>query len=117
MTKDEQHRIDLMMPLGCVACAYLDIVNVGSDLHHILQGNVRLGHWYTIFLCPGHHRGAWSPEQIELIEPHLRVAISDGRRAFARAYCTERQMWETVQVRLKLSTAWVVSKLVPRRVA
>jgi len=114
-TKAEQERIDRMKRLGCPACAFLEIVNVGCDLHHILIGGVRAGHWYSIFLCPGHHRGAWSPEQLELIEPHQRVAISDGRKAFTRVYPSEREMWETVQRRLNLSTAWPLSKILSRR--
>ena len=117
MTKDEQERIDRMKPLGCPACAFLEIVNVACDLHHILIGGQQAGDWYTLFLCPGHHHGAWSDEQLELIEPHQRVAISDGRKVFTRVYCSEREMWETVQQRLKLPITWPLSKLVPRRIA
>lgn len=113
-TKAEQSRIDRMKPLGCVACAYLDIPHVASDLHHILIGGLRAGHWYTIFLCPGHHRGAWSEEQIELIPPEKRVAISDGRKLFYPVYGSERELWERVQLRLKLPLAWPLSKIVPR---
>jgi len=117
MTKAEQERIDRMQRLGCPACAFLEIPNVACDLHHILIGGERAGDWYTLFLCPGHHRGAWSAEQLELIEPQQRVAISDGRKAFTRVYCSEREMWETVQHRLGLSIAWPLSKIIPRVMA
>ena len=117
MTKAEQERVDRMAKLGCPACAFLRIVNVACDLHHILIGGERAGDWYTLFLCPGHHRGAWSAEQRELIEPKKRVAISDGRKAFTRIYPTEREMWETIQARLKLPAHWPLSKIVPRIVA
>jgi hypothetical protein len=113
-TKAEQERIDRMKLLGCPACAFLEIVNVACDLHHILIGGIRAGHWYTIFLCPGHHRGAWGSEQLELIEPYQRVAISDGRKAFTRIYPSEREMWEMVQARLKLPAHWPISKITPR---
>jgi hypothetical protein len=117
MTKLESIRITRMMRLGCVACAYLEIPHVAHENHHILSGNIRMGDWYTLPLCRGHHQGDWSPEQKELIEPHQRVAISDGRKAFTRIYPSEREMWETVQRRLKLTAAWPLSKLVPRSVA
>lgn len=106
-----------MQSLGCVACAYLDIPNVASDLHHILDGGFRMGHWYTIFLCPGHHRGAWTPEQIEVIPAEKRIAISDGRPLFYAVYGSERELWERVQLRLKLPILWPVSKIVARVVA
>lgn len=117
MTKAEQKRIDRMRPLGCVACAYLDIVNVGTDVHHILDGGIRMGHGYTILLCPGHHRGVWTPEQIEIIPVEKRIAISDGRPLFYAVYGSERELWQMVQLRLKLPILWPMSKILPRSVA
>jgi len=113
-TKYEAQRITAMMKLGCVCCAQLDIPNVSVDIHHIIEGNRRLGHWYSLPLCPGHHRGVWSPEQVELIPPDLRTAISDGSKCFAKHYGTERQLWLKVQRRLKLPTVWPSSKILPR---
>jgi Recombination enhancement, RecA-dependent nuclease len=114
-TKKEQYRIDRMLALGCVACAYLNIVNLGTDIHHLLDGHVRMGWTYTICLCPGHHRSTWSPEQVILIPKHLRVSIADGRKAFTAVYPTERDLWITVQRRLHLPQTWPVSKILPRR--
>jgi Recombination enhancement, RecA-dependent nuclease len=117
-TRYEQERIDAMRRLGCVACAHLGLTNINYlELHHLLSGGVRMGHWYSIFLCRGHHQGDWSSDQVELIPIHQRVAISDGRKAFIEAYPSERMLWERVQERLKLSKAWPVSKIVPRQVA
>ena len=40
---------------GCVAC-HIDGNGFREPcVHHILQGGVRLGHLYTLPLCPGHH--------------------------------------------------------------
>lgn len=115
MTKLEQQRIERMMRLGCVACAYLDIVNSACDCHHILHGNIQMGEWYTLPLCPGHHRGVWVDEQIQLIPRLQRVALSDGRKAFTEVYPPERDLWVTVQRRLHLSQEWPASKIVPLR--
>jgi Recombination enhancement, RecA-dependent nuclease len=117
-TKYERERMEAMMKLGCAACAYLFALPVvAQECHHILSGGRRMGHWYTIPLCRGHHQGDWSPEQIELIEPRMLVAISDGRKAFVAAYPSERELWELVQVRLRLPRVWPVSKILPRNVA
>lgn len=116
MTKVESMRITRMMQLGCMACAHLGLPVPAQECHHLLYGNIRMGHLYTIPLCMGHHRGAWSSEQLEAIEPHKRVAISDGRKAFTAIYPAERVLWATVQQRLKLRVVWPESKLVARRV-
>jgi len=43
--------------IGCVACQKIGVFNPQADVHHLLSGNRRRGHLYTIPLCPWHHRG------------------------------------------------------------
>lgn len=114
-TKYESQRITAMMRLGCVCCAQLGIWNPAVEVHHIVEGNRRLGHWYSLPLCVAHHRGIWSSELVELIPPDLRVAISDGSKMFEKQYGTERDLWMKVQARLKLPAVWPTSKILPRR--
>lgn len=102
MTKLEEFRIQQMVRLGCCACAYLHIPFVDVEVHHILSGGRRMGDWFTIPLCPGHHRGLWTPEQRLLLTVKQRVSISSGRKAFTRIYPTERELWELTQGRLRL---------------
>lgn len=118
-TRYEAERMDAMMRLGCVCCAMLfSLPVVAQECHHILSGGRRMGHYFTLPLCRGHHQGDWSPEQIELIPAKKRVAISDGRKAFNAVYNSERKLWEVVQDRLRLPKVWPVSsKVLPRRVA
>jgi len=113
-TKYEQNRIDAMLKLGCVVSAQLGFWTV-AEVHHIVDGNRRLGHWYTLPVSPGFHRGVWSPEQIELIPPDLRIAISDGSKLFEKHYGTQRELWMKIQARLKLPAIWPSSKILPRR--
>jgi hypothetical protein len=114
-TKYEQQRFEAMLDLGCVCCAQLGIWNTAVDIQHIVEGDRRLGHWYTIPVCPGHHRGVWTSDQVEAIPPDLRIAISDGSKMFYKHYGTERQLWMKVQARLKLPAVWPSSKILPRR--
>jgi hypothetical protein len=113
-TKYEQKRIEAMLRLGCVVSAQLGLWSV-AEVHHIVEGNRRLGHWYTLPLSPGFHRGVWSPEQIEVIPPDLRTAISSGSKLFEKHYGTERELWMKVQARLKLPAVWPITKILPRR--
>lgn len=113
-TKYEQQRIQSMLELGCVCCAQLGIWNIAVECHHIVEGN-RLGHWYTLPVCPGHHRKVWTSDQVEVIPPDLRIAISDGSKLFEKHYGTERELWMKVQARLKLPAIWPSSKVLPRR--
>lgn len=119
MTRFEELRVQQMMRLGCAACAYIEIPMPAQECHHLLYGNRRMGDWFTIPLCRGHHQGDWSPEQREVLgqrsireRKNYLVAISDGRKAFTTIYPTERELWELVQGRLGL--LWPVPKLVPR---
>jgi hypothetical protein len=110
MKKMEAERITRMMRLGCCACAHLQLPVPAQECHHILHGNKRLGHWYTIPLCRGHHQGDWRELSLVLLDKE-RVAISDGRKAFTAVYPSERELWERVQRRLKLPTSWPQSKI------
>jgi hypothetical protein len=116
MTKTESNRITRMMRLGCVACAYSGVTHIAQECHHILDGNRRMGHAFTLPLCRGHHQGDWSAEQREILGDRC-VSISDGRKAFTAVYPTEQKLWERVQTRLKLPKLWPVSKILPRKTA
>jgi hypothetical protein len=113
MTKAEAARIDRMLRLGCAACAELHLWNT-AEVHHILEGNRRLGHWYTLPLCSGHHRNVYLPEQFEAIPAEKRVSIAHGRKEFVRQFPDERTLWLKVQKALKLSAAWPESKIARR---
>jgi hypothetical protein len=117
MTRSEQRRVDLMRYLGCAACASCGWLNLNElELHHLIEGNRRLGDSYTIFLCRGHHQGVWDSVTIRALIPKYRVAISDGRKRFNTVFVSERSLWERVQVTINDPTLWPSSKLVPRRV-
>lgn len=117
-TKAESDRITRMKTFGCLPCAsagYLWGPQSRLEVHHILRGNKRLGHWWTIILCRGHHRGRWSAEQLSI--PTLKcVAISDGRKAFAAAHGTEMELWTKTQHLLNLDDSPPTTKILPRRI-
>lgn len=123
-TRYEAERIEAMMKLGCVACAVLGIPYAEAQCHHILDGGTRMGHWFSIPVCAGHHKGEFTALQRRLlleiaeergIKENPLGAIHTGRKAFAKVYGTEKQLWTRVQERLRLPAVWPSSKILPRR--
>src|SRR5690606_28348005 len=91
-----------------------------AECHHIVEGNRRLGHWFTLPLCPGHHRGAWRPHQRQHYAElglSLPPSISSGSKRFERHYGSEKELFMRVQARLELPLNWPTSKIYPRRCA
>lgn len=105
-----------MRPMGCCACLAIGIHNTRElELHHLLSGGHRISHFHTMFLCRGHHQGYWSSRQLLRLTPNQRISISSGRKAFAKMYGCEREMWEQLQARLGMECPWPSSKIIPRR--
>lgn len=49
--------MDGLVEIGCVACWIEIRDHVACEVHHVLEGGKRMGHRYTVGLCPWHHRG------------------------------------------------------------
>ena len=99
-TKRETERISLFRKVGCIACrSTLGLFNDQYDVHHIISGNRRRGHWYTIPLCPQHHRnilgrdGEWT-------------SIAHGSKAFEEVHGSEESLWKKTQYLLGLNPKW-----------
>jgi len=109
-TKRERARITRILALTCVYCALSgDFRKRDVENHHIVRGNKRLGHWYTLQVCVGHHRGQWTDQAI-------RVGIASGRHALKEAYgYDELELWQRQQIVLGLDDALPPTKIVPRR--
>lgn len=117
MKKADKARIERMLTLGCCACATLGIPNFHQiEVHHILRGNKRLGDWFTLPLCKGHHQGYFTETQKIRLHDDERVSIGTGRKPFNEKFGTERELWEKIQFVLDLSRDWPGSKVVSRRV-
>ncbi|MDB6101204.1 MAG: Recombination enhancement, RecA-dependent nuclease [Gammaproteobacteria bacterium] len=111
-TMAEAARNTRIMALSCVVCALKgDFSPRPLECHHIVRGNKRLGHWYTLQLYQGHHRGLWTDQVV-------KVGIADGRHRFKEAHgYDELDLWQKLQVTLGLDDTLPKSKLVARRAA
>ena len=97
-TKAETARADRMAEeIGCIFC-WLDTGSRGpcDHRHHIISGNKRMGHWWTLPLCEPHH-----------------ADCHNG--TFSHAM--QIDAWLKTQHALGLSDELPVSKIVPRREA
>jgi hypothetical protein len=114
-TAKEQARNDLIMGMTCACCAlHGDVKERRLELHHIVRSH-RLGEWYTLQLCVGHHRGLWAPTDPML--PKYRAHVHGGRYRFRRAHggYDDLQIWQRQQVVLGYDDALPPSKIFKRQ--
>jgi hypothetical protein len=83
--------------LGCVVSRLIDLDRwEPADIHHLVEGQRRLGHQSTIPLSPWFHRGVPSrfdmrpSEATKALGPSLAI----NKRAFVEQFGTERQLLE-----------------------
>ncbi len=109
-TKAERVRNNTLRRLHCILCTLAGDFRMRKlEIHHIVRGNKRLGHWYTLQLCAGHHQGKWTNQVI-------RVGIKSGRHAFRAQYgYDELELWQRQQVALGLDDSLPPTKVLPRR--
>lgn len=86
----EARWMDAIVSFGCIACLLDGEPGTPAAVHHLVVGNRRLGHGWTIPLCdPGHHQNG---------KPLGRISIHPGRSpAFIQRYGTERELLERLQ--------------------
>jgi len=122
----EQIRINAMLKFGCIISAVrkargLEVPTRGrNEVHHLVEGNKRLGHGYTIVLNAWYHRGVVPYPATSKEEARARygAALSDGRKAFRASHgFDDRDLWVDTQGRLGMSCDMPLSKIVPRREA
>ncbi|KLD65441.1 Ref family recombination enhancement nuclease [Dyella japonica] len=67
-SREDLERFAAMRKLGCLACrmngtrGYVRVVGTRLEVHHLLNGGVRIGHHAVICLCRFHHQGDKWPE-------------------------------------------------------
>ena len=88
-TKIEREWMARAADHGCVACAK-DGISSPASIHHIVQGQRRLGHLFTIGLCYPHHQG----DGREVPSVHFT------KRTFVQRYGSELELLAELQVTL-----------------
>lgn len=85
-TKAEKARMDAIKDGPCVCCAYLELPSAWPEIHHLLSGNRRRGHMYTVGLCPYHHRGVNSGLLARNPDAAMGPSLAHGSKPFHAAF-------------------------------
>ena len=88
-TKAEREWMDRARDYGCLACLQ-DGHQSPASIHHIVQGNRRLGHLFSIGLCAEHHQG----------DGRIVPSVHFTKRTFAKRYGSELELLAGLQVQL-----------------
>lgn len=88
-TKAEREWMARVADFGCVACRK-DGHQSPASVHHIVQGNRRLGHLFTIPLCYAHHQG----------DGRQAPSVHFSKRTFVARYGSELELLAELQVQL-----------------
>lgn len=95
-TKAEAARMAALKTLGCMACRQrkyrLEAVG-GFEVHHLLSGNRRRGHLFTVPLCVWHHRGQHGPLwTAKFSEEMLGPSLARTSKKFRAAFGTDDEL-------------------------
>jgi hypothetical protein len=91
-TTEERRWIEAIVEHGCVACWLDGVQSVPPCVHHILRGGRRMGHLYSLPLCPGHHQDGTGPRPMVARHPH--------KARFEQRYGSEQTLLNGLQSRL-----------------
>lgn len=99
ITPDQRDRWDRLRIHGCICCKKSGRIRA-PEIHHLVEGMKRLGHDFTIPLCPWHHRA--EPPFMEMRKSEalewLGPSLAESKRQFTEYYGTERELLEEVNL-------------------
>lgn len=87
MTQTELEWIQRILEYGCICCRIDGEGFRPACVHHIIKGGKRLGHLFTIPLCPAHHIG----------EPRGKVSRHKHHKAFNLTYGGDMALLEKIK--------------------
>lgn len=88
-TKPGREWMARIADMGCIACKQ-DGHQSPASVHHIVQGNRRLGHLFTLPLCEMHHKG----------DGRQVPSVHFTKRSFVARYGSELELLAGLQVEL-----------------
>jgi hypothetical protein len=96
-TKAEKERFRKLVDIGCICCRILGVYSQ-PEIHHILSGGRRMGHMFTIPLCPTHHRGVVAFPRGSF-DPG--PSLADGSKPFHARFGTQKELLAKVNELIK----------------
>lgn len=97
-TKAEKARMDAIKEADrCIACTlHCAPTMPGVEIHHLLSGNRRRGHMFTVGLCPWHHRSVVHPyfETSARMRERYGPSLANGSKPFREAFGDDEALLE-----------------------
>lgn len=94
-TKAESARMAAIKDGPCVCCYQLKLASYCPEVHHLLSGNKRRGHLYTVGLCAWHHRkvipDGWTAEAMRA---RYGPSLADGSKPFHAHFGSDDELLE-----------------------
>lgn len=95
-TKADRERFDALLRIGCLACLQRVQQYCIPEIHHLLSGNRRRGHQYTIPLCSYHHRRVpIGPMGLHEHRNLLGPSLAEEPRAFRQEFGDDETLLAT----------------------
>lgn len=92
-TKAESARMDAIKNGPCVCCEMQGFSSHFPDIHHLLSGNKRRGHMFTIGLCPWHHRSVRVSSISEAVMTEkFGPSLANGSKPFHAAFGSDDEL-------------------------
>lgn len=86
---------------GCIACRKRFGTHNPTTVHHITSGGRRMGHLFTIPLCPWHHQGYVLPSMTtRRMEAMYGPSLAKNKGEFERVFGTELDLLEELRSEL-----------------
>lgn len=89
-TVAEQAWMDAIVRIGCIVCILLGWGATPGEVHHMLSGGRKMGHAWTLCLCPSHHRSGLCNKQI--------ISRDHSQRRFEERYWPETELHAATRV-------------------
>ena len=101
LTKSDKERFLSLTLIGCIACRFHGKYR-SAEIHHLLSGNKRRGHEYTIPLCRFHHQGdpdfGWTANEMA---QRIGPSLARESKAFHIAFGSDDELLERVNELIK----------------
>jgi uncharacterized Zn-finger protein len=99
-TEENIERFEALKALGCIVCLKFYNCRMSAEIHHLLSGNKRRGHEFTIPLCGWHHRGVTILTR-EHADQSYGPSLANGSKPFHRAFGSDEDLLAQTNGRLK----------------
>lgn len=91
----ERRRFGALQEMGCIACRIDGRPGEPPDIHHLVEGGRRIGHAFSLPLCPWHHRGVSGMGE-SLATQLYGPSLARSKRDFVARYGSERELLRMV---------------------